>query len=46
MQIVPKGTDVSGYYEAHMNRLAANFALIADMVAYIAYVSYGSPLVA
>ena len=42
VQIVPKGSDVSGYYEAHMNRLAANFALIADMVSSVSSVSHVS----
>ena len=31
VQVVPKGSDISGYYEAQMSRLAANFAFCADV---------------
>ena len=30
-QVVPKGNDVSGYYEAQLGRLSANFAFCADV---------------
>ena len=30
-QVVPKGNDVSGYYEAQLGRLSANFAFCADL---------------
>ena len=31
VQVVPKGIDISGYYEAQMSRLSANFAFCADV---------------
>jgi acyl-CoA dehydrogenase len=31
VQVVPKGNDLSTYYESHMNRLASNFAFCADV---------------
>ena len=31
VQIVPKGNDISGYYEAQLGRLASNFAFCSDV---------------
>merc|ERR1712216_404700 len=31
VQVVPKGNDISGYYEAQLGRLASNFAFCADV---------------